>query len=83
MNSNDKEIYIIIGTNLKRYRKEQGLSQQDLANKCDKVDRAKISDIENIKEDFMLSTILDIANALGKSLNELILKSSTEIYPDL
>lgn len=72
MNSDNNEIYVIIGTNLKRFRKEMKLSQQDLANKCDKVDRAKISDIENIKEDFMLSTILDICNALGKTLKEMI-----------
>lgn len=78
MNSNNNEIYVIIGTNLKRFRKEMKLSQQDLANKCDKVDRAKISDIENIKEDFMLSTILDISNALGKTLKEMISRQNED-----
>lgn len=78
MNSNNNEIYVIIGANLKRFRKEMKLSQQDLANKCDKVDRAKISDIENIKEDFMLSTILDISNALGKTLKEMISRQNED-----
>lgn len=39
-------------------------TQQQLADKVDKLDRAKISDIENGKEDFHFSTLLKIFDAL-------------------
>ncbi|PTS91498.1 transcriptional regulator [Pedobacter sp. HMWF019] len=59
-----------IGQNLLRLRTEQGLSQQELANKCN-VDRAKISKLENGRVDFMYSTLLDIADALGVDVSKL------------
>ena len=46
-----KDVYGRIGSNLKSLRKKANLSQQQLADKCEKVDRAKISDIENAKEE--------------------------------
>lgn len=58
-----KETFKIIGLNVKKHRKEAKLTQQNLADKF-MGDRAKISDIENGKENFMLSTLLDIAEAL-------------------
>lgn len=59
-----KEIFKLIGANVRNYRKKAKLSQQDLADKFSG-DRSKISDIENGKENFMLSTLLDIAEALN------------------
>jgi len=68
----DHKIYFEnVGANIKKLRQEQGLSQQKLADKCDKVDRAKISDIENAKEDFMLSTLIEICEALEVNLAEI------------
>jgi len=58
------DIFKIIGLNVKAYRKKAGLTQQQLADKF-LGDRSKISDIEHGKEDFMLSTLLDIADGLG------------------
>ncbi|WP_406823945.1 helix-turn-helix domain-containing protein [Pedobacter sp. KACC 23697] len=58
------DIFKIIGLNVKAYRKKAGLTQQELADKFFG-DRSKISDIEHGKEDFMLSTLLDIADGLN------------------
>ena len=63
-----------LGKNLQNLRKTKGLSQQELANRCD-VDRAKISSIETAKEDFVMTTLLEIAEAL-----EVDLKSIKEVY---
>ena len=64
--------YKKVGKKIKALRKEKGWSQQELATHCDKVDRAKISDMENAKEDFMFSTLLDIENAFGKSIIKIV-----------
>lgn len=64
MDDNYKDIYLEIGTLLRKKRKERDLSQQKLADKIGKFDRAKISDIENGKEDFVFSTLLKIFSAL-------------------
>lgn len=66
------ETYKIIGANVKAYRKKAGLIQQELADKCF-VDRSKISDIENGKEDFMFSTLLSIATGLSIDVKKLFI----------
>lgn len=48
------------------------LTQKELADKFSG-DRSKISDIENGKEDFMLSTLLDIAEGLNVDLKKLFI----------
>lgn len=78
MKEKHKEHYQVIGNNLRRIRVEKGLSQQDLANRCD-VERAKISRIENATEDFMLSTLLELAIALDVHLTELIKVSEKKV----
>jgi transcriptional regulator with XRE-family HTH domain len=40
------DIIIIIGRNIKKYRKEKGITQQELAFHCDKTDRSTISNLE-------------------------------------
>ena len=67
-----KSAYIKLGQNLQKLRHERGLTQQCLSKKCEKVDRAKISDIENAKEDFMFSTLLNLCKGLEVSLYEVI-----------
>lgn len=71
MKVNHKKYFELIGSNIKKSRLAQNLSQQKLADKCEKVDRSKISDIENAKEDFMLSTLLEICDALSIDLSEI------------
>ncbi len=65
------EIYARIGKNIKKRRSELKLTQDQLAKRTSKIDRAKISDIENAKEDFMFSTLLELANALEIDVEEL------------
>lgn len=65
------KVYSNIGKNVKRFRTEKSWIQQDLADKCEGVTRAKVSKIENAYEDYMLSTLIEICNALGKSLEEI------------
>lgn len=66
------ETYKNIGSNIRKYRLKQGLTQQDLADKIPKMDRSKISDMENGKEDFVFSKLLQICKALGVSLEDII-----------
>lgn len=65
-------IYKTIGENLRAQRKEKNLSQQQLADLAGKIDRSKISDIENGKEDFLFSTLLKICVALDMSVEHLL-----------
>ncbi len=67
-----KGIYITIGENLKAFRKYRNLTQEQLAQKINKLDRSKISDIENAKEDFMFSKILQICAALEIDVIQLL-----------
>ena len=53
-----------IGQLIKNKRLEKRLTQQQLADRIPKTDRAKISDMENGKEDFYFSTLLKICDAL-------------------
>lgn len=66
--------YKEIGEKIKKLRKKKGLSQQQVADKILKFDRAKISDIENGKEDFLFSTLLKICNALDVDIKSLLNK---------
>lgn len=72
MRARDEKYFEIIGKNVRHFRISRGLSQQALAVLCDKIDRSKISDIENAKEDFMMSTLLEICEGLEISLTEVI-----------
>jgi len=64
-------IYKTVGKNLRDQRKEKNMSQQQLADLAGKIDRSKISDIENGKEDFLFSTLLKICIALNINVEEL------------
>ena len=73
MEENFIEIYKKIGSSIRDKRKEKGLTQQQLAEKVSKLDRAKISDIENGKEDFYFATILKICEALEMDVKEIFM----------
>lgn len=64
MEDDFKVTYLKIGVLVREKRKELQLTQQQLADKVIKLDRAKISDIENGKEDFQFSTLLKIFAAM-------------------
>ena len=63
----------IIGKNVSRIRKEQGLTQEDLCGLAE-IDRSYLSEIENGKMNVTVKSLVAIAEALNCSLADLILK---------
>lgn len=70
MKDDFKQHYELIGNNVREIRIKKGWTQEDLANRCS-VNSAKISKIENAREDFMLSTLIEIAKALNVNLKDI------------
>lgn len=58
------DIIKIFGTNLRKYRTESGLSQEDFAERCG-MHRTYISAIECYRRSISLENIQRIADALG------------------
>lgn len=69
MNSKEK-ILIDFGKNVRKIRKEQGLSQEQLAFKAD-LHRTYIGMIERAEKNITLLNIVKIAKALGINITEL------------
>lgn len=66
-----KEVYEIIGNNIKKFREEKKWTQSDLADHCRGVNRTKISKMENGQVNYLLSSLLEVCEALGKTLKEI------------
>ncbi|MDH5395138.1 MAG: helix-turn-helix domain-containing protein [Gammaproteobacteria bacterium] len=64
------------GDNVKRLRRDKGLTQQQLADMCD-IRMGQISKIERNSTDPKLSTINQIMKALGCTANSLFLDEDT------
>ncbi|MBL1409002.1 helix-turn-helix transcriptional regulator [Sphingobacterium sp. C459-1T] len=62
-----------IGSFLRERRKKAGLSQDQLAARCD-LTKSNISNIENGKKDFNFTTFLEYSKGLGKQPKELLNK---------
>lgn len=60
-----------IGINIKSERLRRGLSQEELAEKCD-ISRNSVSLIETGKINPTILRVIDIANVLGISVNDLV-----------
>ncbi|WP_294272053.1 helix-turn-helix transcriptional regulator [uncultured Chryseobacterium sp.] len=60
-----------LGARIIELREQKGWSQSDLARACNK-DRQAIEKLENGKVNPTLYTLLELANALGISLPELV-----------
>lgn len=58
------DIIKVFGTNLRKYRKEMGVSQEKFAELCG-LHRTYISDIERFRRSIALENIQRIADALG------------------
>ncbi|MHC5362102.1 helix-turn-helix domain-containing protein [Myroides sp. LJL110] len=75
MKNNFNDIYKHIGANLKARRKELKLSQEEVGLRATpKIDRAKVSDMENGKEDFYFSTLLRICDVLDIDVSDIVSK---------
>lgn len=64
-------IYEKLGDNIKKYRKKQSLSQEELAAKA-KVDLTSISEIETGLRNPSLKMMQKIASALGIKIKDLV-----------
>ncbi|AZA63107.1 XRE family transcriptional regulator [Chryseobacterium indoltheticum] len=71
MSDNFTATYKTVGNALKKKRKEKGLTQRQLADRAE-IDRSKISDMENGKEDFQFSTLLKLCRALDMNVAEIL-----------
>jgi len=63
--------YNVLGKQIKKFRKEKGLSQAQLSQRINK-STIHISKIERGVSKCSLQTLVDIANALNKQLDELL-----------
>ena len=68
---NTKERLKIFGINVKKHRLLQGISQEELAEKCD-ISRNSISLIETGKLNPTILKVVDIAEALDVNIENLI-----------
>jgi transcriptional regulator with XRE-family HTH domain len=67
-----------IGDNIKRIRKESGISQQELAERCE-VSKSQISRMESGEQtNPQIQTVVAIATALSASLDEIVFGESPE-----
>ena len=71
MKEKDKIRLQKIGANLLRLRTDRGLTQEQLSYECD-VDRAKISKIESGQANLYVTTLLDLAEGLKISAEDLL-----------
>ena len=68
----------VFGTNLKKYRPEQGLTQEKFAEMCG-LHRTYISDIECFTRNVSLENVQKIADALGVESYKLLIESEEKI----
>lgn len=73
------DIYEIISLNIKKYRKEKGITQEELAIRS-RYTWEFIRRIESkkAKKSFSLSTLVNIANALEIPIGKLLKKEGSE-----
>lgn len=74
----NKDVYEIISKNIRKYRKEANITQEELAMKAN-YSHQFIRRIEapNVKNTFSLDTVYCISKALGKKFSEMFIE-----YPD-
>ena len=70
MNGKYFDTWLAIGLNILHYRKEQGMTQMQLAEKCN-ISRTYIQRIETATSSCTLNTLIDIADALKIPLKKL------------
>ena len=70
MKNNNFDTWLNIGLNILHYRKEQGLTQIQLAEKCN-ISRTYMQKIETAACSCTLDTLIDICEALNIKLKDL------------
>jgi transcriptional regulator with XRE-family HTH domain len=67
----DKKRLLQLGEHIRKVRESVGLSQDELASRCD-VDKGNLSAIENGKKDYTITTLLELARGMGKHPKKLL-----------
>ncbi len=70
MNGKYFDTWLAIGLNILHYRKEQGMTQMQLAERCN-ISRTYMQRIETAASSCTLNTLIDIAEALKIPLKKL------------
>lgn len=70
MKNRNFDTWLAIGLNILHYRKEQALTQEQLAEKCG-ISRTYIQKIETAASSCTLDTIMDICSALDIPLKKI------------
>ena len=68
MKEQEKILLEKIGKVIFSIREEMGLSQEDVAARCD-VDRGKISKIENGSANYYITTLIELSKGLNVDIN--------------
>lgn len=63
---------ISVGKNIREARKNRNWSQDDLASRCETVNSAKISKMENAREDYNFTTLLEVCDALDTDVSTIV-----------
>lgn len=71
MSKQSPSLRAILAENLRKFRKTQGYSQEELASRCD-LHRTYIGSVEREERNVSLSTLEVLARALGVSVPELL-----------
>jgi transcriptional regulator with XRE-family HTH domain len=67
----DKQRLKQVGAHLREIRESLNLSLADVVRKCE-VEKENLSNIENGKKDFTMTTFLELARGLGKHPKKLL-----------
>ena len=71
------DIIRVFGTNVRFYREQRGMTQEELAEKSG-LHRTYISDVERFERSISLSNIQKIADALGIKTYRLFLEDNSD-----
>ncbi len=73
----------VLAENLRTYRKNKALSQEEMASKC-KLHRTYIGSVERCERNVTLSTLETLADTLGVTVPELLTKqeNDNELRPE-
>jgi len=68
---NEAKLYILIGDKIRRTRELQGISQQDLAARCN-FEKSNLSRIEAGRTNLTLKTLYKISKELQTTIKDLV-----------
>ena len=68
---NEVKLYILIGEKIRNIREIQGVTQQDLAARCD-FEKSNLSRIESGRTNLTIKTLFKISSALAVTIKDLV-----------